>query len=59
MTRASYLFFLKPVIAALLAVALLGDIPTWLQVAAIVVVSGSVLVEIFRPFGNLLETPES
>lgn len=46
MTRASYLFFLKPVIAALLAVAILGDIPTWLQVLAIMVVSGSVLVEI-------------
>jgi drug/metabolite transporter (DMT)-like permease len=45
MTRASYLFFLKPVIAALLAVAILGDSPTWLQILAILVVSGSVLVE--------------
>jgi drug/metabolite transporter (DMT)-like permease len=49
MTRASYLFFLKPVIAALLAVAILGDSPTWLQVLAILVVSGSVLVEMVWP----------
>ena len=49
MTRASYLFFLKPVIAALLAVMILGDIPTTLQIVAILVVSGSVLVEIFWP----------
>ena len=49
MTRASYLFFLKPVIAALLAVAILGDSPTALQIVAILVVSGSVLVEIFWP----------
>jgi drug/metabolite transporter (DMT)-like permease len=49
MTRASYLFFLKPVIAAVLAVMFLGDIPTWLQILAILVVSGSVFVEIFWP----------
>jgi drug/metabolite transporter (DMT)-like permease len=49
MTRAAYLFFLKPVIAALLAVVILGDSPTWLQVLAIVVVSGSVLVEMAWP----------
>lgn len=49
MTRASYLFFLKPVIAALLAVAILGASPTVLQIAAILVVSGSVLVEILWP----------
>ena len=47
MTRASYLFFLKPVIAAILAIIFLGDSPTWLQVCAIVVVSSSVIVEIF------------
>ena len=46
MTRASYLFFLKPVIAALLAVVFLGDSPTSLQMLAIVLVSGSVLFEI-------------
>lgn len=49
MTRASYLFFLKPVIAAGLAIAFLGDSPTWLQIAAILVVSGSVIVEVFWP----------
>lgn len=49
MTRASYLFFLKPVIAAVLAVVFLGDSPTWLQILAILVVSGSVFVEIFWP----------
>ena len=47
MTRASYLFFLKPVIAAFLAIVFLGDSPTALQILAILVVSGSVLVEIF------------
>ncbi|NND19189.1 MAG: EamA family transporter [Silicimonas sp.] len=49
MTRASYLFFLKPVIAAGLAIIFLGDSPTWLQLAAIAVVSGSVFVEVFWP----------
>lgn len=48
-TRGSYLFFLKPVIAALLAIAVLGDIPNLLEVLAIVVVTGSVLVEMFWP----------
>ncbi|WP_108661367.1 DMT family transporter [Acuticoccus kandeliae] len=52
MTRASYLFFLKPVIAAFLAILFLGDSPTWLQLVAIVVVSGSVLVEITWPRGR-------
>jgi drug/metabolite transporter (DMT)-like permease len=46
-TRASYLFFLKPVIAALLAVFILAQEPTLLQSLAILVVTGSVLVEIF------------
>ena len=49
MTRASYLFFLKPVIAAGLAIVFLGDSPTWLQLAAILIVSGSVIVEVFWP----------
>ena len=46
-TRASYLFFLKPVIAAVLAVMILGDEPSVLQALAILVVTGSVFVEIF------------
>jgi drug/metabolite transporter (DMT)-like permease len=48
-TRASYLFFLKPVIAATLAVFILGALPSVLQVVAIVVVTSSVFVEIFWP----------
>lgn len=48
-TRASYLFFLKPVIAAVLAVLILSETPTILQVIAIIVVTGSVFVEIFWP----------
>lgn len=48
-TRASYLFFLKPVIAAVLAILILAEIPTSLQVLAIVVVTSCVLVEIFWP----------
>jgi len=47
MTRASYLFFLKPVIAAILALAFLGETLSLLQAAAIVVVTGSVFVEIY------------
>ena len=46
MTRASYLFFLKPVIAAFLAIVFLSSFPTVLQVIAIVLVTGSVLVEL-------------
>ena len=46
-TRASYLFFLKPVIAALLAIVFLADNPTALQLLAIVLVTGCVLVELF------------
>ncbi|NNE80980.1 MAG: EamA family transporter [Silicimonas sp.] len=49
MTRASYLFFLKPVIAAGLAIIFLGDNPTALQMAAIILVSGSVFFEVFWP----------
>ncbi|QIE55409.1 DMT family transporter [Pikeienuella piscinae] len=48
-TRASYLFFLKPVIAAVLAVLILAEEPTLLQMLAILVVTGSVFVEIFWP----------
>ncbi|MEO1687466.1 MAG: DMT family transporter [Pseudomonadota bacterium] len=46
-TRASYLFFLKPVIAAALAILILAEFPSAFQVGAIVVVAGSVLVEMF------------
>jgi len=48
-TRASYLFFLKPIIAAALAIVILGSFPTRLQVLAIVMVTGCVLVELFWP----------
>jgi drug/metabolite transporter (DMT)-like permease len=48
-TRASYLFFLKPVIAAVLAIFVLSQHPTPLQALAILVVTGSVLVEMFWP----------
>jgi drug/metabolite transporter (DMT)-like permease len=48
-TRASYLFFLKPVIAAILAIMILSQPLTWLQALAIFVVTGSVFVEIFWP----------
>lgn len=44
-TRGSYLFFLKPVIAALLAVVILEQDLTGVQMAAIVVVTASVLAE--------------
>jgi len=48
-TRASYLFFLKPVIAAVLAIFVLSQYPTMLQAMAILVVTGSVFVEMFWP----------
>lgn len=48
-TRASYLFFLKPVIAAILAIVILNQPLTWLQALAILVVTGSVFVEILWP----------
>jgi drug/metabolite transporter (DMT)-like permease len=44
-TRGSYLFFLKPVIAAFLAVAFLGQDLTWMQALAVAVVCSSVAVE--------------
>lgn len=48
-TRASYLFFLKPVIAAVLAILFLSDNPTLLQGLAILLVTSCVLVELFWP----------
>jgi drug/metabolite transporter (DMT)-like permease len=51
-TRGSYLFFLKPVIAALLAVWILDQGITWVQMLAIAVVCASVL-------GEILLTPKS
>jgi len=48
-TRASYLFYLKPIIAAALAIMILNNDISLLQVFAILVVTGSVLVEIFWP----------
>ncbi len=44
-TRASYLFFLKPAIAAVLAVAILSQPLTLIQVIAIIAICGSVLIE--------------
>lgn len=44
-TRASYLFFLKPAIAAVLAVAFLAQPLTLIQVIAIIAICGSVLIE--------------
>jgi drug/metabolite transporter (DMT)-like permease len=49
MTRAGYIFFLKPVIAAGLAMAILGESLSALQAGAIVVVTGSVFIELFWP----------
>lgn len=46
-TRGSYLFFLKPVIAALLAVLVLGQDLSATQVLAIIVITGSVFGELF------------
>lgn len=46
-TRASYLFFLKPVIAAILATAFLGEELSWLKGGAIIIVTGSVFIELF------------
>jgi drug/metabolite transporter (DMT)-like permease len=48
-TRASYLFFLKPIIAAALAIVILGSFPTVLQLVAIALVTGCVLVELYWP----------
>lgn len=48
-TRASYLFFLKPVIAAGLALLILSQPITLLQGLAILLVTGSVAVEVMWP----------
>ena len=48
-TRGSYLFFLKPVIAAFLAVVFLNQSLTTPQTLAIIVICSSVLVEIIWP----------
>jgi len=47
MSRANYLFFLKPVIAAVLAYFIMGTRITAFQVLAILMVCGCVLVEVF------------
>lgn len=47
MSRGNYLFFLKPVIAALLAALILGDTITLIQLCAIIAITGFVAVEIF------------
>ena len=49
MTRGAYLFFLKPVIAAALAVVFLGTSLSALQVAAAIFICSTVLVEIAWP----------
>lgn len=43
--RANYLFFLKPVIAAMLAVVILGDTLTWMQGLAIFAICSCVALE--------------
>ncbi|MCB9946530.1 MAG: DMT family transporter [Rhodospirillaceae bacterium] len=48
-TRGSYLFFLKPVITAVLAYLFLTQPITWIQVAAIAVISGAVVLELLWP----------
>ena len=48
-TRGSYLFFLKPVIAAFLAVVFLSQSLTMPQILAIIVICASVLVEVLWP----------
>ncbi|WP_417518249.1 DMT family transporter [Minwuia sp.] len=47
--RGSYLFFLKPVIAAGLSLALLSQPVSWLQFVAIAVICGAVAIEFFWP----------
>jgi drug/metabolite transporter (DMT)-like permease len=46
-TRGSYLFFLKPVITALLALAILAQPITAVQIIAIIIICSSVLIELF------------
>jgi len=53
--RANYLFFLKPVIAALLALVVLSNQISGMQVIAIIVVCGCVAGEMFyTPMRRLL-----
>ncbi len=49
MTRSAYLFFLKPVIAAALAVAFLSQELTVYQVCAALLICSTVLVELYWP----------
>jgi len=56
-TRGSYLFFLKPVIAAFLAVLFLSQKLTTWQVLAIVVICASVLVEVL--WAQLIERKQT
>lgn len=57
-TRGMYLFFLKPVIAACLAIWILSQPVTWLQWLAIAVICGAVALEAAWPrvFGRSLAT---
>jgi len=55
-TRGSYLFFLKPVIAAFLAAVFLSQHPTGWQLTAIVIICASVAVEIYWPRPRRSET---
>ncbi|GAB4235361.1 MAG: DMT family transporter [Methyloligellaceae bacterium] len=48
-TRGSYLFFLKPVITAILALAILREPISPVQLLAILVICGAVLAELFWP----------
>lgn len=48
-TRGSYLFFLKPVITAFLAITFLAQPITWVQALAIVVICGAVILEMAWP----------
>lgn len=53
-TRGSYLFFLKPVITAFLALAILSQPISAMQILAITVICSAVLIEIFWP--NIVRT---
>ncbi len=55
-TRGSYLFFLKPAIAALLAVGILDQSLTLIQILAIIVISASVFSEILADRFSLVQS---
>ncbi len=55
-TRGSYLFFLKPAIAALLAVGILDQNLTLIQILAIIVISASVFSEILADRFSLVQS---